>query len=1160
MKFLTLQLKAFGPFTDREISLDHAGGGFHLFYGRNEAGKSSALRAIRQLLFGIDRQTADSFLHPKASLRLAAVIAPQKGEPIQFVRRKGDKNTLRQGDDQTAFPEDKLREALAGVDQAMFTSMFGIDHPQLRAGGREIVAGKGRLAETLFSAASGIANLQGVRRSLERDGEELYKKGGKNQRITEQLKKLKDSRSLLQTLQLPGEDWRRRHEELQGLESSRGQLAERLQKERTRLNRLNRLKSAIEPVAEWRQQLLVWAELKDAPQLTAELCGKAETALQEYEVKSRLRDAARSEFERLERDLAPPGDAERILADEVALEQLRGEFGGHLKAQKDRPKIQSSVERLERNAADVLERLGPIDQALAKGNYVIAPDRRTRIVKLGATQEALHQQRRDLAKRVGDLTADVESARQRVGVSRQALDPGVLRDVVRRLRGLGDLEGGRKKLAEELARRRAAVQARVDRLALWHGAVEQLSAMATPSSEQVERADAELRELEVQTRNARKAADDVAGRHLDAESRLARLEAGGSVPTEGELQTAREHRDAEWRTVRESWRSGGKVNETVVSAFETSMQQSDRLADRLRTESARVAQKAALIAEIATLDESRRRAEADVQRIATEREQAEARWATLWTGLAVSPGIPSEMRKWLAERDTILTDHGECREIEIQLDESDSAIADAQKELSAARGEAGLAELPPSVPLKLALLQTEASLQEIEQQRQESRQAKETLEKLETELQKTQAAAERHEQEYRLWIAEWTESIGRLGVSDRATAPEVLEVVKQVDELAETLRKAADERERVLGIDQESQLFTAAVRKACGVHHPELAAKPVEDQMRGLVERLDAARTSRDQRKTVQKQHDRQRQLFEEAKKTSNLAELQLEEICLKAGGVTRDDLRATIERAEARRSADQKKEQLQRQLSGLAAGTPLTEFVDQVSAIDSDQIAAEIRTATDQLAALESDLERMNQEIGAARTRFELMDGKGDAADQANLCDAQASEVLDAVREYVVLKLSAAVLQRGIERYRKDHEGPLLSRASSLFSSLTSGSFQGLRSDLSEKGDPLLVGVRSNEKMVHVEEMSDGTCDQLYLALRLAGLEAWIEEHEPMPFIVDDILLHFDDDRAGAALEVLAELSQRTQVLFFTHHHRLLELARDEGRVSPELLRVHEL
>lgn len=73
---------------------------------------------------------------------------------------------------------------------------------------------------------------------------------------------------------------------------------------------------------------------------------------------------------------------------------------------------------------------------------------------------------------------------------------------------------------------------------------------------------------------------------------------------------------------------------------------------------------------------------------------------------------------------------------------------------------------------------------------------------------------------------------------------------------------------------------------------------------------------------------------------------------------------------------------------------------------------------------------------------------------------------------------------------------------------------------------------------------MSQGTRDQLFLSLRLAAIEQHIEGRGPFPVIVDDLLVQFDDDRAVATLEVLSELSAKTQVLFFTHHKHLIELA----------------
>jgi len=86
----------------------------------------------------------------------------------------------------------------------------------------------------------------------------------------------------------------------------------------------------------------------------------------------------------------------------------------------------------------------------------------------------------------------------------------------------------------------------------------------------------------------------------------------------------------------------------------------------------------------------------------------------------------------------------------------------------------------------------------------------------------------------------------------------------------------------------------------------------------------------------------------------------------------------------------------------------------------------------------------------------------------------------------------------------------------------------------------------RRNRTGGRLTALSDGTRDQLYLALRIASIERHLDVGEPMPFILDDILVHFDDERAKLALELLGELGERTQVLFFTHHARLRDLARE--------------
>jgi uncharacterized protein YhaN len=75
---------------------------------------------------------------------------------------------------------------------------------------------------------------------------------------------------------------------------------------------------------------------------------------------------------------------------------------------------------------------------------------------------------------------------------------------------------------------------------------------------------------------------------------------------------------------------------------------------------------------------------------------------------------------------------------------------------------------------------------------------------------------------------------------------------------------------------------------------------------------------------------------------------------------------------------------------------------------------------------------------------------------------------------------------------------------------------------------------------------LSEGTRDQLFLALRLVMLQDYTEKAPALPFIADDLLQTFDDySRTAHALAALADLSHHTQVIVLSHHRQLIELAR---------------
>jgi uncharacterized protein YhaN len=93
------------------------------------------------------------------------------------------------------------------------------------------------------------------------------------------------------------------------------------------------------------------------------------------------------------------------------------------------------------------------------------------------------------------------------------------------------------------------------------------------------------------------------------------------------------------------------------------------------------------------------------------------------------------------------------------------------------------------------------------------------------------------------------------------------------------------------------------------------------------------------------------------------------------------------------------------------------------------------------------------------------------------------------------------------MDSYREKHQGPVLSRASELFSRLTLGEHAGLTTGFGDDDKPVLVAIRNSKEQVEVPGLSDGTRDLLYLALRLAAIEHHVKTVGPCPVILDDIL-----------------------------------------------------
>jgi uncharacterized protein YhaN len=189
---------------------------------------------------------------------------------------------------------------------------------------------------------------------------------------------------------------------------------------------------------------------------------------------------------------------------------------------------------------------------------------------------------------------------------------------------------------------------------------------------------------------------------------------------------------------------------------------------------------------------------------------------------------------------------------------------------------------------------------------------------------------------------------------------------------------------------------------------------------------------------------------------------------------------------------------------------------------------------------------------------------GRGLIAQEETLKDA-VSGADEAVRliarltqRYADLALQEVALRQAIDLYRDRNQGPILDRAKTLFAKLTDGVYSGLRADVDDKDEAILIAEHPTRGSLGIKALSDGTVDPLYLALRLAAVQEHNATKEPLPFVADDLLLNLDNTRAESTLRALGTLAETSQVLFFTHHEHIVALAR--ANLPSAILTEHRL
>ena len=573
------------------------------------------------------------------------------------------------------------------------------------------------------------------------------------------------------------------------------------------------------------------------------------------------------------------------------------------------------------------------------------------------------------------------------------------------------------------------------------------------------------------------------------------------------------------------------------------MGRADHIADRLRREADQVSRKGLLEAQKEKAEKALADIIAALEKTLEQQSELQTEWQREWQPAAITPQTPKEMRAWLAEMASLRDKRADWRSRQRQSESLADLLAVLTSDLLTALDTVGV---PQDKDKPLAIL-IKTAQKHIKCQRDleaNIASADKELRRLEAERQEGAAAMAELEETLSQWKTEWGRNVGKIGIRADATPTAALAVIESVRDVRNKTGEADVLQKRIQGIDRDCAQFIARVEEQVDTLAPDLKSESQDRAAELLNGKLTHARKDDAKRAGLAERLEATQQELEDAQRRRFECTTTIEALCKEANCTDPKALAETETRARQRKALTRELADLDQQLRKLSAGATVDAFSAEAAAMDADRIDPELHELEETTQALETERSDLDQKIGALKATLDQMDGSSQAATHAEEAERLLAGLESDVEHYARLKIAAIILARTVEQYREKHQGPLIARASDLFARMTLGAFSRLRADYDDRGNPVLVGIRSEtDAQVTVDGMSDGTADQLYLSLRLASLEQYLENNEPLPFVVDDILLRFDDERALATLDVLAELAEKTQVLFFTHHRHLVEL-----------------
>ena len=392
--------------------------------------------------------------------------------------------------------------------------------------------------------------------------------------------------------------------------------------------------------------------------------------------------------------------------------------------------------------------------------------------------------------------------------------------------------------------------------------------------------------------------------------------------------------------------------------------------------------------------------------------------------------------------------------------------------------------------------------------------------------------------------SKWHDWLQEHNIHDDFTPKTMLVFIGSANAAVTALDETRRMRTRIDIIEKSINEFRGKVEPLASTHNIPLNNGENEQVARAadlLIEKLETAQTEYNQRNVAMQKRDGDRQRFEQCEKRLQSAKKDLEALLQEGGASGSEDFRRRAAQHKNRIDLEQRRDEHDRALTRLSGpGEKKDAFLASLHNSDRSTLDAEYDRLEDEIDKMEGTRDELQEERGGLINALEQLAGEEESSVLRMRRNMLKEQLREHAREWSRLVLEKTLLEMTQQKFEQERQPDVIKRAQEFFYNVTGKRYNRLSVPIDEQ-KIMVVDANGNTKQPH--ELSRGTKEQLYLALRFGLIQDLGERTERLPVVIDEVLVNFDPDRARLAVQSLEQLARTNQVLVFTCHPGMRDL-----------------